>query len=1162
MVSRTALVPALLFWPVALAAVAAPNIYPDPGFETTGVAGMARSGERAGCLEVGDPIHWAALGGGLAVEPYATYRATAWVKGGGPQGSLQALYVYHWDSYVWAFSTTAPIPSVDEWREVSVTFRSPTSRIELHPLAFTDSAHSKAWVDDLIVERIATPEETIAAIEAAAHRTPDETRLLARWYVEHGEFAKAEALLTPDGDHPAMADVACVIAKATGDPALGARMLAAMIAYGAPSYNDGAKRIAEVAARLPSEALLPALRGRALASLDAPADLEILLRETARTAGAAAGPEPLGARAARVEHLAELGAQLRRAAAGKPEALAVVERFETEVATMAEGISEARAHLGRAMVNLRGRTVTAATHAIALPAEPTPQEKLAANDLAAHLERITGESLEVVPENRLGGRLGLYVGRCAAIGRELGLTVDYARLGDEGIRIRNVGPQLVLTGGKRGVLYAVYTFLEDTLGCRWFTADCATWPTEGEIRVPPLDIEKVPALEYRSTDYPNSRPAEFAVRNKLNGNAQEIPEEWGGKISYVGFVHTFNALVPPERYFAAHPEYYSEIGGERRNGYQQLCLTNPDVLRIATESVRQWLRENPRATIVSVSQNDNIAYCQCPECTKVADEEGGQSGLLLRFVNAIAEDIAEDYPHIIVDTLAYQYTRKPPRITKPRPNVAVRLCSIECEFNRPLADSPYNATFVDDIRGWHAICNRLHIWDYVINYAHSVQPFPNLRVLQPNIRFFIDNGVTGIYEEANYFSRGGELAELRTYLMAKALWDPDRDLERATDEFLAAYYGPAAGPIRAYLDDIHDKAVSDPEFHMPIYVGPHGPFQTPEAIAHYKTLFDQAEAAVQDDPVRLHRVEVARLPILYTEIVRNLQPVYHLGADSLLPGTSGDAAEAVARFERIARAEGVTQVSEGGLGANFEAWIAQMRQGASGHPVVRLEGGGLEAVIVPDLGGRLLSLRRASDGLEIVVVAEAEGGIAVGSGGYEEYTERGYQSPGYREPYQVLARDDRSVTLGADLPNGIRIERTYALEAEAARLTVRTKLTNPGPETRAPGLRVHPAFRIGDPAEVRLDLGGGTEIALTEMGADGGERYLRGADRPAGQWSLIDRSRDVRITNRFESDKVEECYVNWSRGDRRANIELWCPTTKLAAGASWEIVHSYEIGQP
>jgi hypothetical protein len=121
-----------------------------------------------------------------------------------------------------------------------------------------------------------------------------------------------------------------------------------------------------------------------------------------------------------------------------------------------------------------------------------------------------------------------------------------------------------------------------------------------------------------------------------------------------------------------------------------------------------------------------------------------------------------------------------------------RLCSIECCFAHPLESDGLNASFREDLEGWAKICNRLWVWDYVINYAHCIMPFPNLWVLRPNIAFYIRNHVTGIYEEANYFSRGGELAELRTYIIAKTLWDPEYDTEKAIAEFLAGYYGPAA----------------------------------------------------------------------------------------------------------------------------------------------------------------------------------------------------------------------------------------------------------------------------------------------------------------------------------------------------------------------------------
>ena len=133
---------------------------------------------------------------------------------------------------------------------------------------------------------------------------------------------------------------------------------------------------------------------------------------------------------------------------------------------------------------------------------------------------------------------------------------------------------------------------------------------------------------------------------------------------------------------------------------------------MAIEQVRQWIKDAPEATFFSVSQNDWGNYCQCPNCTALAEHEGSQSGPLIEFVNAIADALKDDYPNVTIDTLAYQYTRKPPKYTRPRPNVCVRLCSIECCFAHPLESDPFNATFVADIRDWAKICNRLYIWDY------------------------------------------------------------------------------------------------------------------------------------------------------------------------------------------------------------------------------------------------------------------------------------------------------------------------------------------------------------------------------------------------------------------------------------------------------------------
>ncbi|HUU34042.1 MAG TPA: DUF4838 domain-containing protein [Vicinamibacterales bacterium] len=568
---------------------------------------------------------------------------------------------------------------------------------------------------------------------------------------------------------------------------------------------------------------------------------------------------------------------------------------------------------GECVITVGGVALEPESYAIVIPDGPTAQEQHAAGDLADHLEQMTGKRLAVVAEKDLGRRTPIAVGKCTETLKALGVEVDFDALGLEGIAVETKGPALVLAGNRRGVLYAVYSFLEDHCDCRWFTPDCSRVPRQGRFDVSDLQVRYVPPLEYRSTDYPCSRDADWAVRNKINGTQTALDEKRGGKIAYSHSVHTFNSILDPAEHFKDHPEWFSKVKGKRQDGQTQLCLTNPEVLEIAKKTVRQWIQEAPAATVFSVSQNDWRHYCECPACKALAEKEGSQAGPLIHFVNAIADDIAKDYPDKVISTLAYQYTRKPPREVKPRPNVCVRLCSIECCFAHPLDVCETNQSFVDDIRGWNRLCNRLYIWDYVIDYSHSVMPFPNLRVLRPNIRFFISHGVKGVYEEACYFTPASELAELRTWIMAKTLWNPDYDTDWAIDEFLGGYYGPAAGPLRQYLDLMHRQVVEHRDWHVNIWAPPTAPYLGREVVAEAVRLFDEAAAAVKAEPVLAQRVAIARLPVLYVQIM-TAQP--------------GDARAAawLETFEAVARQARLSTVREHGGTGRLDVWLAAQRQ--------------------------------------------------------------------------------------------------------------------------------------------------------------------------------------------------------------------------------------------
>lgn len=1165
-------------------AAVAENIYPDPGFEKTGAPGVARTGEKAGHLQVTAETHWVALGGSVKVEPFAAYRVTVWAKGKAAKGTIYAPYCYEWNNFEWSFASTTPLKPSEEWVESSAIFVSPYDHMVVHPLAFLDCAEAEAWVDDVTVEKIADPDPTMEAMMAKESLSGPERELIARYLLARQDWDRRgmplsirllgrvfqdrlEAVRALIGGAPPQtsADVACLLAQNTQDPRERRPYVIDMVRYGALTLHDGVRRFNEVTKGMTDEDRLDICIEAVLADPESVAAARGL-RTIASTALPKAGsPICVAERAAYLNKFAQAVDRIMQVVSADSEVRTEVTAVSDTIRKQQEQLEQMRAKLGSCVIRIGGKPLKPQTHAIVVPDKPTPQEEHAAKDLRYHLELVTGHAFDVVTESELGKRIPLIVGRCALLER-YGFRVAPPELGIEGIYIGTKGPVLALVGNKRGVLYATYTFLEDYVGCRWFAPDCSTWPTKGVIRVPELNRTYIPPLEYRTTDYPNSRDPDWAVRNKNNGNLPPLDEARGGHITYQGFVHTFNALVPPEQYFAQHPEWFSEINGKRVKDYSQWCLTNPQLLEFVKQRVREWIKQNPSATIVSVSQNDWHNYCQCVNCTKLAEEEGSQSGPLIHFVNAIADDIKDDYPNVIIDTLAYQYTRKPPRHVKPRPNVAVRLCSIECCFVHPLESDPFNASFVDDIKGWSKICNRLHIWDYVINYAHTIMPFPNLYVLKPNIDFFIRHGVTGVYEEACYYTKGAELAELRTYILAKTLWDPTYDTDKAIDEFCAAYYGPAAPKIREYINLVHRSAQSLPDMHVRIYSPPSVGYLTPEVLAKSVELFDEAQRLVRNDPVLLHRVEVARLPVIYSQIALGQSNTYDEQGDRLVSTSSAAIPRLAKEFERIARAEGVTHVREGGPYATLDAWLASLPKTPSAMTIERIGNRAIELAIIPEIGGRIWRMRLKPSGHDLLKVYGKEGAWEPTEGGYEEYSESQYRSPGWNEAYTVTQKTERSISMECKLNNGLTLSRSIEVDADQAIVRLVSTVTNTTNAAKTVVFRVHPAFQVEDTSNAAVRVKRGEtqwkEISLSNPDDPTAELtiVLNDAQLPAGEWMLVDSNSGITVVQSFNTAEVGQCLLNWSGKDRRVNLELYSRETELAPGQRAVINHTYKVG--
>ncbi len=555
---------------------------------------------------------------------------------------------------------------------------------------------------------------------------------------------------------------------------------------------------------------------------------------------------------------------------------------------------------------------------ISLAENASESEKWAAKELQHWLKEMSGIELPLLPEDKNYKGTQIVVGSssspssqsttssqsspstssgtgsASAEGAHASTSSAESATAEESFHYYNDGPNIYITGGKlRGTMYGVFEFMERELGCRWYTPSVDVIPKRKELKFVWLDHAEKPGVRVRNDFYYEAFDPIWATRNKMNG-AMGYREQPGGIESYWA-VHTFYPLMPPTEFYKKHPEYYSLIDGKRIYERAQLCLTNPNVLRIITDRIKKRMCESPEYLIYDVSQNDWHNPCQCEKCQAIVKAKGGESGLIIWFVNQVAEAVEKEFPTKFIGTLAYQYTRTPPKNISPRHNVVVRLCSIECCFAHDFKSCPENKSFLDDLKGWSAIAPHMYIWDYVVNFSHYVMPYPNFRVLQSNIQSFRDNKAIGIMEQAAYQSRGGEFSELRAYLISKLLWNPECNTEAVINDFMYGYYGRAGKFVRQYFDLLHNRITPDTHIHLGLT--PEDALFSDDFVQQSCDLFKEA-IKVADNEKIVHRVEMCSLPVLYLKCKRT-------PATARQDGT-------YETFCRVAKRENVINYSEAG----------------------------------------------------------------------------------------------------------------------------------------------------------------------------------------------------------------------------------------------------------
>ncbi len=523
----------------------------------------------------------------------------------------------------------------------------------------------------------------------------------------------------------------------------------------------------------------------------------------------------------------------------------------------------------------------------------------AAHELSADLQTISTAQFTVASAPPAGP--AIYVGPGTALHKAFP-KLRLRALPAEGFFIRTSGKNVALVGrDDRGTLYAVYTFLEEHLGVRWYSPHDTVIPHRAVVRIPALRERQVPAFAYRDTyEYLSSWHPQWEAHLRLDGvTGMDVPF-LGGINGMSNPAENFYDLVPPSKYFTQHPDYYSLINGKRSDSYvppSQLSLVNPDVFRIVTAALVAEAKANPHLLVLGLGPNDSPDGNSQGERSRASDAHfGAPSGTLLHFVNNVAAAIQRRFPHrkIWVETIAYHYTEKPPLpgTIKVGPHVLVMFAPIEMDFATGIT-APQNRTELRHLLGWEKVASgHLQVWDYVADFSNFLQPFPDWDELGADMEFYHQHGVTGMFCQGDIRSKIGDMEAMRTWVMAHLMWNPRQSVWRLVGEFSDGYYGPAGKYIYRYLRMLRDQfrrpdmrlGLFDRRFPMAKQ-----PYLTPKVLKKASRFFQEAESAVRFDAAYLRRVREAYSGVRYVWLMQNV------------PSTKSTAAERAAFLHRLGR---------------------------------------------------------------------------------------------------------------------------------------------------------------------------------------------------------------------------------------------------------------------
>jgi len=477
---------------------------------------------------------------------------------------------------------------------------------------------------------------------------------------------------------------------------------------------------------------------------------------------------------------------------------------------------------------------------------PTVKEKEAARLVVEYIEKITGATLPIVKESKqIGNHPRIIIGR-NNLQSKSGITV---RQGGYPVReqviIKRVGNDLYLLGNDSysydGTYIAACMLLEH-FGVRWY------WPGEvGEVvprrktlKMPDLDIMEIPDFPFRLGQW-----YDRAIEKQSGSLAQwKRHNRYGGATIYAS--HNLSNIIPPEKYFKKHPEWFAMINGKRVPD-RQPCTSHPEVRRLAIKAANDYFDSHPEAAMFSLCQNDFAGYCECPLC-KAIDKR--PSGRLVDFANAVSDGLKPQYKGKLLAIMAYdsKATEPPASDIKARPNVVVSLIHFDgrCQFHPITYPAPHHKRYRELLDQWSKVADNI-IWS-----EHDNDDWTGSLVvpqLFSNIPYLHTKNVIGYLEQCLPV---WPWLGLSYYLDGRLLWDSNLDSQSIIDEYFRKFFGPAEDPIKTFYFKLDEFVRAEP-CRLCRYI------PSAETIHAIEPFLKEAEKAVASGPAKpKQRIEMIR----------------------------------------------------------------------------------------------------------------------------------------------------------------------------------------------------------------------------------------------------------------------------------------------------------------